>query len=101
MRRVPWVDGACVLVRAAALDDTGLLAERYFHYQQPGLLARDASHTYSTAGQGPGGHDGAVQRPARGVVAPACGQERVRRLPSARGRDYDTAAALRSLATAQ
>ncbi len=32
IRRVPWVDGACVLVRVAALEDTGLLPERYFHY---------------------------------------------------------------------
>ena len=31
-RRVPWLDGACVLVRTAALADTGLLAERYVHY---------------------------------------------------------------------
>jgi GT2 family glycosyltransferase len=30
--RVPWLDGACVLLRAAALADSGLLAERYFHY---------------------------------------------------------------------
>jgi N-acetylglucosaminyl-diphospho-decaprenol L-rhamnosyltransferase len=32
VRRVPWLDGACVLVRTAALDDSGLLCERYFHY---------------------------------------------------------------------
>jgi N-acetylglucosaminyl-diphospho-decaprenol L-rhamnosyltransferase len=31
-RRVPWLDTACVMVRAAALRDTGLLEERYFHY---------------------------------------------------------------------
>jgi N-acetylglucosaminyl-diphospho-decaprenol L-rhamnosyltransferase len=31
-RRVPWVDGACVLVRTRALADTGLLPEHYFHY---------------------------------------------------------------------
>jgi N-acetylglucosaminyl-diphospho-decaprenol L-rhamnosyltransferase len=31
-RRVPWLDTACVLARAAALRDTGLLDERYFHY---------------------------------------------------------------------
>jgi N-acetylglucosaminyl-diphospho-decaprenol L-rhamnosyltransferase len=31
-RRVPWLDTACVLLRAAALRDTGLLEERYFHY---------------------------------------------------------------------
>jgi GT2 family glycosyltransferase len=30
--QVPWLDTACVLVRARALTDTGLLAERYFHY---------------------------------------------------------------------
>ncbi len=31
-RRVPWLDGACVLVRTGALADTGLLPEGYFHY---------------------------------------------------------------------
>ena len=31
-RRVPWLDTACVLARAAALGDTGLLEQRYFHY---------------------------------------------------------------------
>jgi GT2 family glycosyltransferase len=31
-RRVPWLDTACVLLRATALRDTGLLEERYFHY---------------------------------------------------------------------
>ena len=31
-RRVPWLDTACVLLRADALRDVGLLEARYFHY---------------------------------------------------------------------
>ncbi|HEX8205168.1 MAG TPA: glycosyltransferase family 2 protein [Solirubrobacteraceae bacterium] len=31
-RAVPWLDGACVLVRTEALAAVGPLAERYFHY---------------------------------------------------------------------
>jgi N-acetylglucosaminyl-diphospho-decaprenol L-rhamnosyltransferase len=31
-REVPWLDTACVLVRAQAIEQTGLLSERYFHY---------------------------------------------------------------------
>jgi N-acetylglucosaminyl-diphospho-decaprenol L-rhamnosyltransferase len=31
-RPVPWLDTACVLLRARALMDTGLLNERYHHY---------------------------------------------------------------------
>ncbi|HEX8122849.1 MAG TPA: glycosyltransferase family 2 protein [Solirubrobacteraceae bacterium] len=32
LRRVPWLDGACVLVRTAAMADVGRLPTRYFHY---------------------------------------------------------------------
>jgi GT2 family glycosyltransferase len=32
VRRVPWLDGACQLVRSRALDEVGPLAERYVHY---------------------------------------------------------------------
>lgn len=31
-QRRPWLDGACVLVRAQALREAGPLATRYFHY---------------------------------------------------------------------
>jgi GT2 family glycosyltransferase len=55
VERVAWLDGACVLVRSAALDAVGGLDERYFLYWEdidtslrlarrgPLLVARDAA----------------------------------------------------------